>query len=139
MNYRVTELKPSNSDIISTMLWNDQSSTITGTYGGEYIQHLRHSGSWSDPFLIEIKSNSRLIKATIRPMLALFSVQDGEILGQIPTLDIFAYGPSFYEVLDELQEDVDDLIDELDGLSEECLSSHVRTWKYHLAKHFKIW
>jgi hypothetical protein len=57
-------------------------------------------------------------------------IRDGsEIVGEIPELDIYAFGDTPFEVLREINRDVTELFEEIFSLGEEQLGTAPKEWK----------
>ena len=60
--------------------------------------------------------------------------EDDQFIGDIPTIELYAFGDSLNEVIYELREDIIDLYEELEATPNKHLSQNPRKWKAELRK-----
>lgn len=94
-----------------------------------------------DSFSIERETDiSELIDfkyELIKPLKVKLKREGFEIIGEIPELNIYAFGDSDFEVLREINKEVTELFEELSTLSDNQLGSRPKKWKVVLSEYLK--
>lgn len=58
--------------------------------------------------------------------------EEGQIIGDIPSLELYAFGDSISEVISELKQDIIDLYEELESTPNKMLGPNPKKWKNEL-------